>query len=128
LIAVPAIAIAGWLLLGRAGLTLYVSNQSSAMDPVHIHVTVDGDPLADGDFAAEDFHAWHAFEVSLRPGWHRIVAVSENGDAELDSDFLIFWPRHWAVLDYWYRPREDVYPRTPRHFTFYISIQPPRFQ
>lgn len=115
-------AILAWVYLGHAELTLYVSNQSRATDPVQIQVQVDGTLVVNRDFTFGTGHGWHEFTLSLRPGSHNIVVTSQNGQAELEQSFFVFWPHHWAVVDYWHNPAgHPVRPKSPC-FSFHIQM------
>ena len=53
-------------------LTLYISNQSFAIDPVDIKVNIDGKPAVRGDFEVGSQHSWHEFRFRAglqRRGW-----------------------------------------------------------
>jgi hypothetical protein len=50
--------------------TLYVSNQSFAIDPVDINVYFDDTLVVVRDFEVGSQHNWHEFEVVLTPGAH----------------------------------------------------------
>ena len=128
---VLAVVIALWLALVPINLTLYVSNQSPAVDPVDVQVEVDGQLVANDQFRFGDGHTQRRFVLPLRLGWHRIDARTVKGESVLQSEFSMFWSR-WAVLNYWYYPdKPDVpWPRdwkTPKHFSFNIWSKPPAF-
>jgi hypothetical protein len=128
LLALPVVIVL-WLALVPMNLTLYISNQSSAIDPVDIQVEIDGQLVANDQFRFADGHNWQRFVLPLRPGRHSINAKTVKGDSIFRSEFSVFWNR-WAVLDYWYCPDQpDVaWRKTPRHFTFDISHFPPHFR
>jgi hypothetical protein len=123
------VAVALWFGLVPTTLTLYVSNQSSALDPIDVQVEIDGQRLVDGQFDFRDGHNWQAFPLSLRPGWHSVSAKSVKGEAVLQAKFATFWSRS-ARLDYWYRPADPTVgePMTAKQFSFYVSSMPPSFQ
>jgi hypothetical protein len=122
-------AIALWLALVPINLTLHVSNQSSAIDPVDIQVEIDGQLVANDHFYFRGGHNWKTFTLPLRPGWHSIHASSAKGESVLQAKVSIFWSR-WAALDYWYAPADPTVgrPITPKQFGFYIQNAPIYFQ
>jgi hypothetical protein len=85
----------------EADLTLYISNQSFADDPVHISVTIDGVELIDADFAVEGQHNWIDFPVELPGGEHEIVATSDTGVTRTETFTSSTTKQKYAVLDYW---------------------------
>jgi hypothetical protein len=123
------VAVALWFGLVPTNLTLYVSNQSQAVDPVDIQVEIDGQPVVDGQFDFRDGHNWQAFPLSLRPGWHSVRARSAKGEAVVQAKFTTFWNRS-AILDYWYRTADPTVgePMTPKHFSFSVHSGPIGFQ
>jgi hypothetical protein len=116
------VVIALWFALVPRDLTLYVSNQSSACDPIDIHIEIDGQLVADDTLNFGHGHAWKTFTLSLRPGWHTIVARSAKGEAVFQADFAMFWSR-WAELDYWCAPGDPRFGQRPtaKHFSFDIQ-------
>jgi len=105
--------------------TLYVSNQSFAIDPVDIDVLLDGALAITGDFEVGSQHSWHEFRFQLGLGEHDLRAHSQRGQAELSRKVPISG-RHWAVINYWYYPPTHYDP-TPRQFSFLLSDQPLSF-
>lgn len=103
--------------------TIYVSNQSFAIDPVDIDVYVDDTLVVVGDFEVGSQHSWYDFEFALTPGTHTLRAVTRAGKAELEETFEIAGKRY-GVLDFWYYPDGET---TPRQFSFDLYDQPPAF-
>jgi len=80
---------------------LYVSSQSSFVDPVNITVILDSDTIvASRDFSVGDGHKYSKFKIDLVNGRHHITASTSNGDAGLN---VIFWVEKptWLALNYW---------------------------
>lgn len=103
--------------------TLYVSNQSFAIDPVDIDVYLDDTLVVVGDFEVGSQHSWYEFDFALTPGAHTLRAVTRAGKAELEETFEIEAKRY-GVLDFWYYPDGET---TPRQFSFDLYDQPPSF-
>ena len=97
---------------------LYVSNQSFDRPTVDIAVFIDGVRVAARDFEVKGQHNWIEFGTELTEGEHKLRAVSEDGDAELNETFKT-GAKNWAVVDYWCCGE----PEDPR-FTFSISDEP----
>lgn len=110
----------------EANLILYVSNQSFAISPVDIQISIDGKPVVRQHFDVENQHTWQIFEFSFGLGKHQLSATSSKGEATITQTFEVVG-KHWAVLDYWYYP-ESHYSPTPRHFTFHIQNTPVYFE
>jgi len=111
---------------------LYVSNQSSAVNPVDIRIFIDGkvavNELFDVTGKRTPQHNWKKFQFSLSKGTHELRISSKQGKATLEKDFEIN-NEHWAVVDYWYYPRiTGGAGPTPRSFTFDIKDKPIGFQ
>lgn len=109
-----------------ANFSLYVSNQSFAIDPVDIEILIDGEPAVTGDFFVEGQHNWHKFHFELAPGEHTLTAKSVTGDVDLERTFEVT-DRHWAVVDFWYYP-DSHYEPTPPSLSFHIQDEPIYFQ
>ena len=114
------------LLDPEGNFTLYVSNQSFAIDPVDVKIFIDNQIVVDQDFYVESQHSWQVFQLSLVPGKHTLRAKSRKGKARLEKTFDVKG-RHWAVVDFFYYPRTHYSP-TPKKFTFDISNKPIGFQ
>ncbi|TET31589.1 MAG: hypothetical protein E3J72_22000 [Planctomycetota bacterium] len=105
---------------------LQVSNQSFAIDPVDIEIRIDGRLAVRDDFCVDDQHSRVRFTFNIKPGRHKIEAVSKKGEAKFEKEFEITKKRHWAVIDYWYYPMDQrgllmKGPPTPKHLSFRIS-------
>jgi hypothetical protein len=115
-------------LLNPAGtFTLYVSNQSFAISPVDITVTIDGEVVVREYFDVGNQHGWKQFTLDLADGTHTLEVKSDRGAASLSKTFDVSGPR-WAVIDYWYYPdsQHGAGP-TPRSFSFEIQDTPIAF-
>ncbi len=103
-------------------LHLYVSNQSTEIDPVAVRITVDGQVVVDQQFEALGLHNWILFELELTPGEHEVRAVAPDAGAELVEAFLVEGEQ-WAVIDFWADPTGGEAPR----FTWRIQGEPVYF-
>lgn len=109
------------------GLTLLVSNQSFADDPVRITISIDGDVVVDDEFSVGMQDNWIAFEVRLPPGNHELTMRSSTG-VEADAEVLIPAGGHrWANVAYWYSPPDHDRARAdkmPRGFSLTVNDEP----
>ena len=96
--------------------TLFVSNQSYAIDPVDIRVTIDGELIISAYFNVGTQHSNFPFKLSLPPGTHRIRAWSVKGNAELEKEFNP-GDHDVGVITYFYYPKSHSDP-TPRQLNF----------
>lgn len=102
---------------------LYVSNQSSAINPVDIKIYIDAKLAVKKDFYVGTQHSYTSFRFSLSEDKHSIKIESKNGDAILKKVFKIT-DKHRGIVEYWYYP-ETHYDPTPRHFTFTFGKDEP---
>jgi hypothetical protein len=112
---------------------LYVSNQSFAISPVDIHIHIDGKHAVESEFVVSDQHNWIIHTFRLSPGKHQLVARSLKGGANIEKSFTIedgkiAFKKYWAVIDYWYYPRQTggAGP-TSKEFSCIISDKPVTF-
>ncbi|OFW53761.1 MAG: hypothetical protein A2V75_01535 [Actinobacteria bacterium RBG_16_70_17] len=103
-------------------LHLYVSNQSTEIDPVAVRITVDGQVVVEQELEALGLHNWILFELELTPGEHEVRAVAPYAGAELVEAFLVEGEQ-WAVIDFWADPTGGEAPR----FTWRIQGEPVYF-
>ena len=109
--------------------TLYISNQSFAVNPVDIQVYIDDDQIIDQKFDVSGErgvpqHNWIPFHFKASPGSYRLHVESKKGEAVLDTTFEIK-DKHWAVIDYWNYPEvSGGAGPTPPKFTFNFQDQP----
>ena len=97
---------------------LYVSSQSSYVDPVNIKVFFEGEKdTVNQDFYYRTGNSHSTFHYSLKKGQHQIIVTSKNGEAGLDVVFYVDKPL-WLGLDYWGK----------NHFQLNISDRPLGFQ
>ena len=111
-------------------LTLYVSNQSFADDPVGITISIDGETVVDNDFYVEGQHSWITFELAVSPGDHELVMASSTGVTQAASLVIPAEGHRWAVVNYWFYPADLDHPgggQTPRSFTFTVDDVPVSF-
>jgi hypothetical protein len=109
------------------GLTLLVSNQSFADDPVRITISIDGDVVVDDEFSVGMQDNWIAFEVRLPPGNHELTMRSSTG-VEADAEVSIPAAGHrWASAAYWNSPPDPGRARAdkmPRRFSLTVNDEP----
>jgi hypothetical protein len=100
-------------------LHLYVSNQSSEIDPVAVQITLDGEVVVDQEFELGDIHNWILFELQVAPGEHELRATAPLAGAEMIETFEADGDR-WAVVDFWSASDEAEGP----HFTWFMEDEP----
>ena len=61
-------------------------------------------------------HNWIEYELTVPAGWHTIRATSDTGATTRHQIELPVGETRWAVLDYWYYPKD-----TPRRLTFRVD-------
>ena len=105
---------------------LWVGNQSFAITPVDIRVTLDGVPVLHKYFAVGNQHNWEKYTFRLKPGQHTLKATTKKGSSTISRQFDV-QGKHWAVLDYWFYPNSHFSP-TPRQFMFQIKGKPIGFR
>lgn len=97
------------LLDPNGNFTLYVSNQSFAIDPVDVRIHLDGELVVSDYFHVEDQHTFVPFKLSVAKGKHHIKVWSDKGDAEIERDFELA-DQDIAVVMYWYYPKSHYNP------------------
>jgi hypothetical protein len=113
----PALPAANSRLLDANGaFTLFVSNQSCAIDPVDVRVEIDGELVVSDYFHVGTQHHFVPCRLSLPQGKHRVRIWSAKGDADLSTEFELK-DHDVGVVTYWYYP-ESHYNPTPRKFDF----------
>ncbi|MBP1633007.1 MAG: hypothetical protein H6Q11_1295 [Acidobacteria bacterium] len=102
-------------------LHLYVSNQSTEIDPVAVTINVDGRMVVDQEFEALGLHNWILFELELTPGEHEVRAMAPDAGADMLETFVVEGEQ-WAVIHFWAwtDPEDGQAPR----FTWMIQDQP----
>ena len=98
---------------------VFVSNQSSEVDPVDIQLYIDGRLAVDQDFAHRGGHNWIEFEYQLEGDTHTLRCVSRKGQAET-SRVMVLSASPWAVVDYWRNGTGGI--------TVSLLSQPPLFR
>ena len=97
--------------------TLYVSNQSSEVNPVDITVAIDGQVLVDKSFEVGSGHNYDHIVLRLPPGTHTLVAYSEKGEARVERSFEVT-DEQTAFVDYVYHSGAHGTP-APRQMHFW---------
>ena len=106
--------------------SLFVSNQSFALDPVDIRVELDNSLAVTGDFEVEGQHTWVRFDMGLAAGTHRVrVTTRDVADVVLDETFVMD-DRKYGVINFWYYPSGSPEP-TPPQFSWQITDEAPAF-
>lgn len=105
-----------------------VSNQSFAIDPVDITLSIDGLTVAEGDFKVGSQHTFHTFDLEVDPGTHMLRAQTTKGEAVLEKPWDATGER-WLTVMYWYYPEGTTSATpTPRSFSIDVSSVEPTFQ
>jgi len=104
------------LLDPNGGFTLYVSNQSFAIDPIDVRVEIDGELVVSDSFHVGTQHTFVPFKLSLSQGKHTIRIWSVKGKAHLSAEMELT-DHDVGVVTYWYYPKSHYSP-TPRKFDF----------
>jgi hypothetical protein len=78
---------------------LYVTSQSSNVEPVNISVKIDEKVITNQAYYCGSGHNFTTFDLNLTEGEHRIVVGSSNGDASLDRTIVID-RKKWLVVSY----------------------------
>lgn len=109
-----------------ATLTLHVSNQSFADDPVTIMIRLDGKTVVDDEFYVLSQHNWITFELPVASGDHELRMTSSIGVEQTASIAMPAEGALWAVVDYWFYPdaEEPNDEGTVRSFTFTVDDEP----
>jgi hypothetical protein len=96
--------------------TLLVSNQSFAVDPVDIEISVDGEVVVRETFEVvggqqPPQHNWREYHLRLEPGTHSLVATANDG-AELETTFVVAG-NHTLAVAHWAHesPADEGEPR-----------------
>jgi hypothetical protein len=111
---------------GEATLTLLVSNQSFADDPVRITVRIDGVLVVDDDFFVGSQHNWRTFDLAVTPGDH-LVSLTSDTNVESETTLAIPSDGHrWAAAAYWYQPSAPTDTGAPvtGEFSFVVDDEP----
>ena len=88
--------------------SIYVSNQSSTLDPVDINVYIDGKPAIKQEFYWLNGSNHLIFQFQLDGEEHRLSATSVNGNISKDTTFnLTITP--YSYISFWYEPAHDQY-------------------
>lgn len=111
---------------------LYVSNQSTTVNPIDIKVFIDNKKVIDRDFDVKGKrtvqHNWIPFRFKASPGSYSLQVKSKKGKAVLNATFKITG-KNWAVIDYWYFPTvSGSDSQTPAEFSFNIEKKPILFK
>ena len=103
---------------------LYVSNQSFAISPVDITISIDGTKAIQDDFDVKNQHHYVQYQFHLAPGKHILKADSSKGGAALAQEFEVK-DKHWAAIEYWYYPAvTGGAGPTPKSFVFVVKDTP----
>lgn len=83
---------------------LYVSNQSFFVDPVDIHVELNGRLVISQQFRVGTQHNYVEFKIFLDEEPHKVRIWSNKGAAELNSEFTLNG-KDTGIITYWYKPK-----------------------
>jgi hypothetical protein len=87
--------------VAEATLFVYVSNQSFAVDPVDIAISLDDEQLVAEDFLVGSQHSWKTFEFPAKPGAHEIGASSQRGGADAGMSLDLVPGANYVVVSFW---------------------------
>ena len=104
------------LLDPKGAFTLYVSNQSFAVNPVDVHVEIDGEIVVRDYFWVETQHTFVPFQMNLAQGPHKIRIWSEKEAVKLTKKFDLK-DHDIGIVQFWYYD-DSHYDPTPRSFSF----------
>lgn len=107
------------LLDSNGNFSLWVSNQSFAVENVDISVEIDGKLVISEYFDVGTQHTFKEFKLALEPGSHQIHIRSTKGKAELSKTFE-FKTGQNGVIDYWYSKKSKYGDPIPPNFSFNI--------
>ena len=99
-------------------LTLSVSNQSSAEDPIELAITIDGFRAVAGQFAWQGGHNWIEYELPLSIGRHDITIATPEGVTRRATFEIPDNGQLWGVVNYWYAPAGATSSGTDRAIEF----------
>jgi hypothetical protein len=115
-------------LAAEGNFELIISNQSYANPDVDIEVRIDDKVAVKADFNVGTQHSFKSFLFDLKPGKHKIVAVTARGKAKYECDLEIGEKKIWGVMNYWCYPKGDRGPETAESFTMRLMDEQPMFQ
>jgi len=85
---------------------LYVSNQSTFLDPVDLKITIDGKLALNQEFLTEDGHNHIKFQFRLADGNHIFSVSSIKGNINKDTIFTLP-TTPYCVVSFWYYPQSN---------------------
>ena len=106
--------------------TLFVSNQSSHIDPVDIKILIDDKLAVNQEFQSKGGHNWVKFQFQLTDGKHRLFSYSDEGNVSKDTLFTVP-STPYSIVDFWYYP-ESFGSMENKKFTVVFSETSPGFR
>ena len=85
---------------------LFVSNQSTYLDPVDFRITIDGKLALNQEFLTEDGHNHIKFQFQLEDGNHIFSVSSINGNINKDTIFTLP-TTPYGVVSFYYYPQSN---------------------
>ena len=85
---------------------LFVSNQSSNLDPVDIKISIDDKLAVNQEFLSKGGHNWIKFQFQLNNGNHKLFTSSTKGNIVKDTLFTLP-TTPYGVVDFWYYPESS---------------------
>lgn len=106
----------------RPNFNLFISNQSFVMSNVDITISIDNVTVVNDRFPVGDQHLWRGFPITLSNGVHTLMAVTQTGQADLQTEFMVT-SNHSAILSFWCVPDKsaDGDAITPSYFIFKMN-------
>jgi|1_EtaG_2_1085319.scaffolds.fasta_scaffold39629_1 hypothetical protein len=102
----------------NGNVSLMVSNQSFAINPVDIKIYIDDTLAVNEEFEVGNQHNWKRFRFDISNGEHFIMVKSIKGAAILEQSFSITDSAHWVYVNYWYYTDDQLWGPTEKRFDF----------
>lgn len=102
---------------------LFVSNQSSYIDPVDIKIFIDEKLAVNQEFLSLGGHNWIKFQFQLNDGSHKLLASSTKGNIYKDTLFTLP-TTPYSVVDFWYYPESSGSKELKNITIFFLENSP----
>lgn len=107
----------------NGNLILFASNQSFEIPTVDIKIWIDDRLVVDDLFPVKNQHNWIGYQIAVNPGTHTLVAKSEKGGGEFQTEFAI-QGKHWAAVNYWGKFEDESSGKSEAAYDFMIQDKP----
>lgn len=88
--------------------SIYVSNQSSSLDPVDLKITIDGKLAVRQEFFCENGNNHIKFQFQIDEGEHKLSVSSIKGNIGKDTTFTLSTTPYCSI-SFWYVPAYNGY-------------------